>query len=227
MIALIGVDGAGKSTMAAELTDWLSWRIHVPFYYLGSKQPSVWTEWSYLLFRIARRGHRELSNLLGEGHWLPLRLVRLRQTLLAAHYLFVGRDRHQRYLRAKEEVAGGAVVIFDRYPFTSPLDGPEIEFIDGGRLNPLTKRMARWERELYQAYEPVDLLILLEISPEAAQWRKPDHALATIRSKHSALAGVKAKLKLEAERWDWVCIDAGATPEEVSLEIKRSVWVAL
>jgi thymidylate kinase len=227
MVALIGVDGAGKSTMAAELTDWLSWRVHVPFYYLGSKQPSPWTEWSYLLFRIARRGHRELSSLLGERHWLPLWLVRLRQTLVAAHYLFVGRDRYRRYLRARAQVAGGAVVIFDRYPFSSPLDGPEIDFIDGGRLNPMAKRMARREHELYQKYEPVDLLILLEISPEAAQGRKPDHALETIRSKQEALAGVKAKLKLEAERWDWVCIDAQADPEEVLLEIKRSLWVAL
>jgi thymidylate kinase len=227
MIALVGIDGAGKSTMASKVTQWLSWRLHVPFYYLGSKQPSIWTSASYMLFRMARRSHREISKALGEDHGLPVWIAKARQILLASHYLFVGRDRYRRYRRARREVEAGAVVIFDRYPFEAPLDGPEIRRIDEGRLNAASRFLARLEERLYAGYAPVELLVLLEVAPETARGRKPDHALESIQAKRAALQSVKDQIISEEDEWGWVSIDAGQSTEDVLLAIKRSIWAAL
>lgn len=227
MIALVGVDGAGKSSMASEVAQWLRWRLHVPFYYLGSKQPSLWTSGSYILFRMARRSHREISRVLGKDHPLPVWIAKARQNLLALHYLFVGRDRYRRYRRARAEAEAGAAVVFDRYPFEAPLDGPEIRRIDGGCLNATSRLLARMEERLYRRYAPVDLLLLLEVAPETAHMRKPGHSLEAIWAKRAALQGVKDQITKEGQEGCWVSIDAGQSKEDVLLEIKRSIWGAL
>jgi thymidylate kinase len=226
-VALVGVDGSGKSTLCAELTKWLGWKVDTPFFYLGSKQPSFWTNWSYILFRMARRGHHELSALWGQDNFLANWLLNARQVMLASHYLSVGRDRYARYQLAKREAGNGSVVIFDRFPFAAPLDGPEIHLIDNGRINSLARNLSRMEQALYRKYEPVDLLILLNVNPETSLQRKPDHPLEIIRAKNVALQAVKIRITGEHEKWNWVSIDAEATFEDVLLHLKRLVWVAL
>ena len=227
MIALVGVDGAGKSTLCDDLTKWLRWKVDTPFHYLGSKQPSVWTNWSYIFFRMARRGHRELSALLGRGNLLVKLLLNIRQVFLASHYLFVGYDRYGRYRLAKREAGRGSVVIFDRYPFEAPLDGPEIHLIDNGFINQVCRKLSHVEKELYSKFEPVDMLILLNVDPEVSLQRKPDHPLETIQAKNTALNAVKTYLTKEPETWNWVSVDANMPFDDVLLHIKRIIWAAL
>lgn len=227
MIALIGVDGAGKSTFCDKLTNWLSWKVDTHFYYMGSKQPSVLTTWSYMLFRMARRGHRELSALWGEGNFLARWTINIRKVLLSLHYFFVGFDRYRRYLAAKREASNGSLVIFDRYPFVAPLDGPEIHLIDNGLINSVSRILSRAEQNLYKNFKPVDLLILLEVSLETSLRRKPDHPLKTIREKNVALNSVKSQLTKEQEKWKWVTIDTDKPFEDVLLHLKELIWAAL
>jgi thymidylate kinase len=227
MIALVGVDGAGKSTLSAEIKQWLGWKVDLFFYYQGSKHPSIWTDWSYILFRMARRGHRELSTLLGESNFIPKWIASVRQSLLALHYLFVGRDRYKRYRLAKAQAANGSVVIFDRFPLVAPLDGPEIHLIEGGCLNIVSKFLSHIEIGLYQKYEPVDLLLVLNVSLDTSLQRKPDHPRETILAKNAVLNQVKANLTEEPNQWNWVLIDAEKPLDEVLLDVKRTVWAAL
>lgn len=227
IVALVGVDGAGKSTLASALTKWLSWKIDTPFYYLGSKQPSIWTKWSYIFFRMARRSHRELSAKFGEDNPVAKVLINIRQIFLASHYLSVGYDRVGRYQLAKAEAGNGSVVIFDRFPFRAPLDGPEIHLIDNGFLNPVSRRLSRMEQDLYRKFKSVDLLVLLNVEPETSLQRKPDHSEETIRAKNIALNAVQSRIANDSGKWDWVSIDAEKPFEEVLLRIKRLVWAAL
>lgn len=227
MVAFVGVDGSGKSTLSSALTQWLSWKVDTPFYYLGSKQPSAWTNWSYILFRMARRGHRELSSVLGKNNFIVKLILNARQIFLSSHYLSVGRDRYGRYRLAKRAAANGSIVIFDRFPFVAPLDGPEIHLIDNGLINSVCRYLSRLEQNLYKKFEPVDMLILLNVDPEISLQRKPDHSSETIRVKNSALDAVKTCLTRESEKWNWVSIDANAPYDKVLLHIKTLIWTAI
>jgi thymidylate kinase len=227
MLALVGLDGAGKSTLCAELIKWLGWKVDVPFYYLGSKQPSIWSDWSYIFFRMARRGHREVSAILGETNIISKGIASARQILLAIHYLFIGRDRYKRYQLAQEEVGKGSIVIFDRFPLMAPFDGPQIHLIDDGSLNIISKFLSHEEMDLYRKFESLDLLFLLNVSLETSMQRKPDHPCETIHAKYFALEDIKNNFKKGSYKWDWVPINAELPLEDVFLEIKRSVWALI
>jgi thymidylate kinase len=226
-VALVGVDGAGKSTLCSELAEWLRWKVNTPFYYLGSKQPSLWTSWSYILFRMARRSHREISIRFGDNNLIAKILVNLRQIFLAVHYLFVGHDRFGRYRLAQREASSGSVVIFDRFPFAALFDGPEIHLIDNGRLNSVSRYLAHLEQDLYRKFNPVDLLILLNVSLETSLHRKPGHPQEIIQAKKIALDAVKTRIVEESEKWNWVSIDAEMSLDAVFLHLKKLVWTAL
>jgi len=227
LIAVIGIDGSGKSTHTTRLAEWLEWKVSTPMHYLGSKQPSRWSEWSYLIFRIFRRSTTILSNRFGSEFFLAQRLRNIRQFFLAAHYYSVGKDRLKRYKLGLEEAIEGSVVIFDRFPFFSPLDGPEIQLIPDEKLFYLTQKISAMEKRLYQKFDTLDHLVILNVDPEVSIERKPDHSMETIRSKFDALSRLKTMLSENNGQFDWVQIDANMPLDQVNLELKRAIWSIL
>ena len=226
LIALVGIDGSGKSTLTIKLADWLRWKVSTPLYYLGSKQPSWWSDFSYWIFRIFRRSHTILSNRIGSENFLAKILVRFRSFFLAAQYLSVGKDRYKRYRQAQKDVQHGSVVVFDRFPFFSPLDGPEIQHVLAGNLGPLSRKLSEREKKLYRNFNNLDLLIILDVEPDESHVRKPDHPLETIQNKYEALTKLKKDLDAEG-KLNWVPIDANMDLDQVYLEIRRAVWAIL
>ena len=227
LIALVGIDGSGKSTLSTKLADWLRWKVSAPLYYLGSKQPSWWSDLSYWIFRIFRRSHTILSSRIGSDNFLAKILVRFRSFFLAAHYLSVGKDRYKRYRQAKKDAQHGSVVLFDRFPFFAPLDGPEIHHVLDGNLGMLSRKLSEREQKLYRKFDRLDLLIILNVNPDESHARKPDHALETIQNKYESLSRLKNELKAEPEKFNPVSIDANMDLDQVFLEIKRAVWAVL
>ena len=227
LIALIGIDGSGKSTLSTEVTEWLRWKVSTPLHYLGSKQPSVWSDWSYMIFRIFRRSITILTQRVGEENFFIKILMRFRQFFLGLHYLSVGIDRYKRYRLAKKQRESGSVVIFDRFPFSSPLDGPEIHLIPDGELFYFTKKLAAIEQRLYRKFDNLDLLVMLNVDPEVSVERKPDHALEIILAKNAALTRLKTELAESDGEWKWVPVDANNPVEQVLLDIKTAIWSEL
>jgi thymidylate kinase len=227
LIALIGIDGSGKSTLSAELAKWLEWKISAPLYYLGSKQPSVWSDWSYIGFRIFRRSNTILSKWIKADRLLIKIIQRFRQFFLALHYLSVGVDRYKRYKTAKKEVEEGSVIIFDRFPFVSPLDGPEIHLISEGKLFFFTRKLSEIEKRLYRKFDYLDFITVLDVNPEVSIERKPDHSMETIVAKNVALSQLKTDLSKAPEQWNWISIDSDLPIDQVLLNIKAAVWSQL
>jgi thymidylate kinase len=225
-IALVGVDGAGKSTLCAGLSNWLGWKLESPLYYLGSKQPSRRSQWLYTFFRMARRSQREMSTRFGENGPVVRLLANIRQTLLYSHQLSIGYDRYRRYQFAQKKAEGGAVVIFDRYPFEAPLDGPEIHIMSRGQAGLLSVYFSRLEQELYRRFGFPDFLVLLRVSPQLSMQRKPDHLPETIAAKHRALDALQDTL-MNHPRKNWALVDANAAYEDVLLQVKQQIWAIL
>ena len=229
-VALIGADGAGKSTVAGEVARWLGWKLDARVHYLGSKRPSPPTTWLYLGFRALRRGHRAASRRLGEGAPATRPIAALRDLTLALHHLAVGRDRRRHLARARHDARVGRIVIFDRYPLACLsdraehrlLDGPQIEAVLGPDLSWPARALAGAERRLYRRFVLPDHVVLLDVDPLVANGRKPDHRFDVICTKSRAaaeLAGLAEAAGAPVTR-----IDANRPLHRVLLDLKARLW---
>ncbi len=235
IMALIGADGAGKSTMCQKLAQWLGRRLNVHSYYLGSKQPSRRSELLYILFRIARRSQRAVSRWLGEKNVLSKWIGGLRDILLSAHHLSIGQDRRRRYRAGKKKAMAGSIVIYDRYPLESIstgtefrlLDGPQIAVTIDGEMGAITRALARAEKNLYRGIRLPDYLIVLGVSPDVSLQRKPDHRRAAIEAKARAVGELKAMANSDARKLGLIYLNADLPLEGVLSQLKTRIWRVL
>lgn len=231
-LALVGADGAGKSTMCGQLRGWLAGRLDARVYYLGSKEPSRRSALLYTLFRMARRGHTELSRALGARSPLCRALASLRQALLYGHCLSIGLDRYGRYRAGRRLARSGAVAIFDRYPLEAIsermehrlLDGPQIPLLAGDDAGPLARALGAAERWLYRRMLPPDHLFVLDVSPEVSLRRKPDHRREAVQAKSRALRALEAAGGPGGRPFELVRLSADRPLDEVLAELKAHVW---
>jgi thymidylate kinase len=224
VVAFVGCDGAGKSTVLAEMRRWLGWKLDVYSIYFGSGDGPVSPLRAPLVFvrglqKKARpaRPPEERSRVL-----VPRRLSAAR----AVWALVLAREKAARLRAAERARQRGLVVICDRYPQSQVLgfnDGPLLApwFESGAAWK---RRLARWERSVYESASRLapDLALKLDIRPEVAVQRKPDMALAECARRRAAVAQL-----------DWgprcrhLVIDAEQPLEKVLLEVKRAIWAEL
>jgi thymidylate kinase len=227
-VAVVGADGSGKSTVTAELARWLGWKLDARALYMGSKEPSTSTRWSYLVFRALRRAQRA-----ARAPAAARATAALRDTALAVHHLSTGQDRARRHAHAMQAVNCGVIVLFDRFPAEcisdnpehALLDGPQIEAVLGDRLGPVTRVLAAWERRLYHRGARPDLLVVLVADVDVAAARKPDHDPVTIARKRRAALELAEAASARGMRV--LTIDANRPLDDVLLAAKGGLWDAL
>jgi thymidylate kinase len=226
IIALVGGDGAGKTTAAEMLFEWLARDFRTVRLHLGKPQPG----W---LARVARRFWR-LRRAVAGGSSVSgrsaLKAASEGKVSLRAYARLVGevlraRDRRRTYARARRLASNGALVICDRFPL------PHIGLMDGaagGRLlqrsdvPPLARYLAELERGYYREMRLPEILIVLRVHPDVAVERKRDEEdEAYVRPRSE-----------EVWRLDWqgtpaLVVDAGRTRSEVHAELKSLVWSRL
>ena len=235
VLALVGADGAGKTTLAQMLVKWLAGKLDVHFYYLGSKQPSRRSQLSYLAFRMARRSHRALCGALGDANVFSRWIGGLRDSFLCLHHLFIGQDRYRRYLAGRKKAAAGSLVIYDRYPleFISTqreyrlLDGPQIYLTGVAGNGAIPGALARAEQNLYLKIRPPDFLFVLNVSPEVSMQRKPDHQRPVVEAKSRAVGDLASKAERGARKSGVIHLNADLPFEEVWSQLKTRVWEVL
>jgi thymidylate kinase len=223
-IAFVGADGAGKSTIIRHVTKWLSWRLTVRTYYMGSARPSPVTRALKHSANVLEYAYIACRKVLGAHNPLTRQADRPHRYIDSLRFVAEGRDRYRRYRAGQRAMAQGAVVIYDRYPLSAihllgrTIDGPRIAAANNGRNDAVTHRLSQVEQALYARIRPPDHLVLLHVSPEVSQSRKPEHPRGLIEAKSQAIDQItRGELAI-------IDIDANQPLETVLLQIKTALW---
>ena len=219
-IAIVGGDGAGKTTLIDELYKWLSEKFEVKKVHMGKPAWSMAT--------IVIRGILKIGTLLRlytfegdiyEESFQPHGFPWFIRAVCTA------RDRFLTYIQARRASSNGRLVLCDRYSFTDlmKMDAPECRsaVAISKKTNWFFKFLINKEESYYRQINFPDLLIILKVDPEVAVQRKKDETDVSVRARST-----------EVWEIDWsgtsgIVIDASLGREEVISEVKALVWAHL
>jgi thymidylate kinase len=230
LIALVGADGAGKSTIVAELHKWLSWKLDVHVCYMGTgEQISHLSRALRFSSENFARLHRLCSVVVGAKHGLFRISRQVYRFTRHVYHLSIALIRYRRYVAARRKAAQGSIVICDRYPLEGihrvmrgtrpPMDGPRIAWMcRGEETEGITAHLSKLEQKIYERIGLPDCLILLHVSPNIALQRKPDHTPEKIEPK------IQAVERMDRQGLQIIDIDADQPFERTSLQTKSALW---
>jgi thymidylate kinase len=213
LVAVVGGDGAGKSTVVEGLSNWLSKNFAVTKVHLGKPRRSLTT------VAVEAVATPSLAALALAGRRAPPS-SRVRMVVTVAR----ARDRYIAYRNARRIATNGGLVICDRFPLPqiSLMDAPRVRrAVAPGVQNGIVPRLAALEERYYRALTAADVLIVLRVDPEIAVARKPEEAPEFVRARWREIWDVD---------WDAVpahVVDASRSAAEVLSDAKALVWSEL
>jgi thymidylate kinase len=222
-IALVGVDGSGKSTATVQVAKWLAWRVSVGIFYMGKTRATLPALAIQPLIKLARMGYSFSTRRFGIQS-LPAQLASEPKVILEnLAALLQGQARLLAYRESCRRAGEGAVVLYDRYPLNTvwldkfPVDGPRIA-AHPSRLKKLQARLERSEADLYRQIRPPDHVIILRVSPVVLQRRRPDENGDNLAAKARAIEGIAP------DGFGLTVIEAEQPLEDVLAQVKQVVW---
>ena len=224
LVAIIGGDGSGKTTVVNNLHQKFSQEFDVIKVHMGKP---AWSLTTIIIRGILKIGRSlRLYPFIKEGS---------EPSLDTTSPLFPGypwlirevctaRDRYLEYKRARRFATNGGLVICDRFPLPQIkiMDGPQVERVTGGiKRHALIKFLAALEHRYYQRILLPDVLIILRVDPEICVQRKTDESSDSVRSRTQ-------------EIWylDWCdspahVIDGSRSKTQVLSDVMSLVWSKL
>lgn len=223
IIAFIGCDGSGKTTVSREISKWLSWKLDVGQVYLGSGEnyKSLYKKLRASTVRIIRKIKQSNDQKNAKSsHKVSAVEDKIKKTLIVIsmenrHKIRIARRVNRILKRINIYRMLGGIIILDRYPqlqFDGIYDGIKVD-------EQYRNYRAKEEKYLRQTniIQP-DMVFKLIIPVEVSLERKPDDNEQTIMRK------VNITKKLIFETSKVFEINATQDYKEEILEIKRLVW---
>lgn len=176
LIAIIGTDGSGKSTVAEHMVGWIGRFGPAGQAHLGKQAGNIGRALAELpliggyLGRLIRKKSDGVNKRIDE-HKQPT----LFPSLVIAAFTLRRIRRFKRMLAMRRK---GLIVVTDRFPqveITGAYDGPG--FPETSKGSWLVLRLAKFEHDSFQwmaSYKP-DLVLRLNVDLDTACARKPDH----------------------------------------------------
>ncbi len=217
MIAILGGDGSGKTTVLAELEGWLSELFDVKQVHLGKPKWS-WTTYS---IRGMLKIMGPIRSPLGSGRDAADDPAELRRLIWLACQ---ARDRYRAFKRVRRYANRGGLVISDRYPHPALrlMEVPQIERLtDGQPRSRFIKRLIRAEERFHSMISQPDVVVVLKLEPEEAGRRKTDEDYEYVVKRAADIWDV------DWSRWPVKEVDASQTREAVAADVKAHVWSSL
>jgi len=229
LIAVVGGDGAGKSTTVDALSRWFSSEnIDSHTVHMGKPRWSPLTAIVKSLLKLVAAAKRS-STSTSSAKALRSSLaaadegrMTLRNRARLAWEVLTARDRYRTYRRARRLASNGSIVMCDRYPL------PQVSLMDGAvtarmkdpsRWGRWARSLATLERRYYDRIASPDILIVLRLDPDTAVERKRGvEPESSVRPRSE-----------EIWRMDWrgtpaIVVDAAAPKDHVLSEIRSVIW---
>ncbi len=223
VVAVIGVDGSGKSTVVAAIRAWLSQEIDVvPIYFgTGHGRPSLVLLPFKLMVPLITLFIRTKPKGASHGKISDRPPGLLYSALLMVWATVVAIEKRIKLSAAHRGANRGLVVLTDRYPQNEIHDFNEGLMM--ARLTRVPLWLRRFEATAYSLAHrvPPDLVIKLVVTPETAARREPDMDPAVIRTRIAQVP----RLAFPGARV--VCIDAEQSLTDVIRAVKREIWSLL
>jgi thymidylate kinase len=221
LIAVVGGDGAGKTTALDSLNKWLTKKFVTKRFHIGKPPRSPITLALIVMLRIRRLFNNASTHPERFGHHQNAVFPGYLQLL---RWVSAGRDRRRLYLEARRFATNGGIALCDRYPVQQLqlMESPNIaRTVPPQRRNALVKSLLKLEESYYREIMQPDLLIVLRLDPEVAVLRKTGETEHHVRTRSG---------ELWAQDWEGTnayVIDAGQTAAEVEAEAKSIIWSKL
>ncbi len=223
VVALVGVDGSGKSTIVRTAQVWLSREIDTMSVYFGTGDgratlPMLAFKMMIPLARLVLRGRPRGSSHGTVRDSSPGRSYSAMMLIWAS---VVAWEKRVKLIRAWRGAHRGLVVLTDRYPqneIPSFNDGPLLH-----RLASVPRPLSAFEEATYALANrlPPDLVIRLLVSPETVEAREPTMDPTIIRTRLDQLR----RLRFGGARI--VNVDAEQPLVEVVRIVKKEIWSLL
>jgi hypothetical protein len=220
LVAILGVDGSGKSTSVATMHAWLGSKVDaVPIYFgTGDGRPSLWLRPFKVTMRLITLVLGSKPRLASHGKITGPAPRPLYSLLLMVWAVAVAVDKRKKLVAARRGTNRGLIVLADRYPQNEILG-----FNDGPLLTRLTVGphwLRRFEGAAYALARrlPPDLVIKLVVTTETAARREPEMDPAIIPGRIEALQ------RLEFPGARVVCVDAERPLADVIRAVKHEIW---
>lgn len=232
VIAFVGPEATGKSTLISEMKSWLGQHFTVRQIHAGKPKSTFLTAVPNLLLPALRKLFPNKRSTKVENKYTaklekekmpvtyPL-LFAIRSTLLAY-------ERRSLLIRASSQAAKGTVVLSDRYPSSGAggIDGPMLAHLPvAAKRYSLRRLLTGIETSLYHGISPPDLIVYLnaplEVTLSRNEARDKTEPEEYVRSRHAR----SSNLTFEKSQVHQINTDQ-PFPQTV-LEVKKAIWNAL
>ena len=237
IIAIVGADATGKSTLVAETSRWLRRNFVVNTVHAGKPPATPLTVPINLLLALYRRlrsksrpikilekdSPSSTGGIYSESKGLSSLIYATRAVCLAW-------DRRALLWKARRASANGEIIVCDRYPTnaTGMMDSPRLleDPTQKGFVASIYNWLTRIERNLYRQIPPPDIVLRLSVSLETAKKRNTAREIVDdemyLQNRHQ-----QAK--------DWFMpgtrsiqdIDTDLPLDETLLAVKQAIWSSL
>lgn len=232
VIAFVGPEATGKSTLLAEIRKWLGEYFVAEQIHAGKPRSTLLTVVPNLLLPLLRSllptyrsSHVEVQFAAEE---ISEKSQKAYPFIFGIRSVLLAYDRRVLLTRAFGRAANGTIVLCDRYPSTvsGATDSPQLSQFHVARdRSPVRYRLAQAEKDLYEEIPAPDLVISLTVPLEVAinrnRTRGKEEPEEFVRRRHAQ----SSRLIFEKAPVSSVCTDQPLN-QTVS-DIKKVIWQAL